>query len=693
MPGSPTSATDAQWSAQGNPQGNSQASAQGSVPDRRLDERRSSNSVDLGVDPPIEVDGRRHSDQDHRRVSLRWLSGTALTGVAGGLLIGSAVFAALDQTTNLAEEPQLAAMMPRSPERDTDTAHRGDRLVRPVDLIAARQTFRTPTTIRVGDREIVRTRNFTRVATTMTLTSTGLADDVPQFNPLRLLAGAPSQNENLQVELDHSRDDADVSFTSEDVGPIPEDNFGLSRPEVEAQVAETVKSAMRSGAQAPLALPSQMLLMRTSRANFNPGALSYANPTDSPITAPFSSIAVKMVAENVSVIPKSEANRDSDEQLIVVRRGETLDDVLKDTATKDQIRKIAAALGSRRGGGPVNEGQKVRVLLCDTDGNGQTSKVCRISVYTDENLESTAALADNGEYVQVAQAFLTPSKPIRKPADDDDDEEDSGGMRLYNSFFETALKQEIPRPVIDDLVRIFANDVDFQRATSAGDSFEAFYEESDEGEGRYDLLYASITARSETFKYYRYVSPDDNSIDFFDGNGRSTRRFLIRKPIAIGEQRSGFGMRRHPIMGYSRMHTGVDWAAPVGTPIVAAGNGTVIKAARESGYGNRVEIQHANGYITTYNHMTGFARGITEGVRVRQGQVVGFLGSTGLSTGPHLHYEVIVNGSFVDPLRIRLARTRELTGRQISDFRRERERIDDLMAKAPNATRVAQRTN
>jgi murein DD-endopeptidase MepM/ murein hydrolase activator NlpD len=141
------------------------------------------------------------------------------------------------------------------------------------------------------------------------------------------------------------------------------------------------------------------------------------------------------------------------------------------------------------------------------------------------------------------------------------------------------------------------------------------------------------------------------------------------------------------------MHTGVDWAAPRGTPIVSAGNGTVIKAARESGYGNRVEIQHANGYITTYNHMSGFARGMREGLRVRQGQVIGFLGSTGLSTGPHLHYEVIVNGNFVDPMRIRLARTRELNGRQLTEFRRERERIDELMQRAPAQQRFAARTN
>jgi murein DD-endopeptidase MepM/ murein hydrolase activator NlpD len=147
-------------------------------------------------------------------------------------------------------------------------------------------------------------------------------------------------------------------------------------------------------------------------------------------------------------------------------------------------------------------------------------------------------------------------------------------------------------------------------------------------------------------------------------------------------------MRRHPILGYTRMHTGVDWAAPIGTPIFAAGNGTVIKAGRESGYGNRVEIQHANGYITTYNHMSGFARGIKEGVSVKQGQTVGFLGMTGLATGPHLHYEVIVNGHFVDPLRVKLARTRELDQKTMAAFQRERQRIEALMTKAPGNVRT-----
>jgi murein DD-endopeptidase MepM/ murein hydrolase activator NlpD len=182
---------------------------------------------------------------------------------------------------------------------------------------------------------------------------------------------------------------------------------------------------------------------------------------------------------------------------------------------------------------------------------------------------------------------------------------------------------------------------------------------------------------------------DDLGIDFYDPSGRSTRKFLLRKPIASGELRSTFGMRYHPILHYSRPHNGVDWAAPIGTPIFSAGNGVVIKAAWTSGYGRRVEVEHNNGYVTTYNHMSAFARGLKEGQRIKQGQLVGYLGSSGLSTGPHLHYEVIVNGRFVDPLRVKLAKTRQFEGKMLSDFKRERDRIDGLMAKAPNASKVA----
>jgi len=380
----------------------------------------------------------------------------------------------------------------------------------------------------------------------------------------------------------------------------------------------------------------------------------------------------------------------------VIRRGETLEDVLRaNGASRDKAKAIAAALSPRRGEQPVSEGSKLKLLLADIDGGGL--QIVRVSVYADDVLTATAAVRDSGDFVRLTQEETGPlakAKPRRRAADEDEDEEDGGGMRLFDSLYETALKQEIPKPIIDTLVRVFANDVDYQRSVAGGDSIDVFYDENEESESRNELLYAAITTRNETYRFYRFVAPDDGAVGYFDENGRATDKFLIRKPIQSGEMRSGFGMRYHPILRYSRPHTGVDFAAPIGTPIFAAGNGVVLKASWDSGgYGRRVEVQHANGYVTTYNHMSGFAKGMVEGVRVRQGQVVGYLGSTGLSTGPHLHYEVMVNGHFVDPMRIKLSREKEFDGRTLALFKRERDRIDALLAKAPNAvgSRVAQR--
>jgi len=163
---------------------------------------------------------------------------------------------------------------------------------------------------------------------------------------------------------------------------------------------------------------------------------------------------------------------------------------------------------------------------------------------------------------------------------------------------------------------------------------------------------------------------------------------MAAKPMATGIMRSGYGWRRHPILGYSKMHTGVDWAAARGTPIYASGNGIVVTAGWESGYGKYVKLRHTNGYETAYGHMSAFARGIQPGTRVRQGQIIGYVGSTGLSTGPHLHYEILVNNRFVDPLKIKLPRGRVLDGPTLANFERDRDRYDGLMNRP--APRVAE---
>ncbi len=640
--------------------------------------------ADLGLEPAIETTGGPQRYLDRRRVSLRWFCGTILTGIAGAALISAATYAALDHQSNFAEAPQPAAPSYKESAYGINP-HKGDRLVKSIDIIADKQTFKAPTTIKVGDKEVVQIHSFTHIETSLLTTSAGFADQVPPFNPLQLLSDARNP---IDAQDDPQDDDSDVSYSIREL-PVQDVSTSavLSPEEVRAQVAEEVKSEVAAGNE-PFTLPPQLLLMRTRVSPL--GALAYANSSDPIASAPFSQIEVRMVPENVTVVPRSPAVQPTEmqERLVVLRHGDTLQSVLKAAGVgQDSIDSIVAAFQPKRGEPVVPEGRRLKLLMADLDGSGVNMSLARLSVYNDETLETTIAITDRGNYVRVGDA-----ESEAKNSTDDDDDDQGGGMQLYDSFYETALKQQIPKPIIDELVRIFANDVDFQRPVSSGDSFEALYDNGEEGEQRNELLYAAIVVHNETYRYYRYQTPDDGLVDFYDENGRSSRKFLIRTPIVGARMTSPFGMRFHPILGYARMHTGVDWAAPIGTPIFAAGNGTIVEVGWDAGYGRRIAIQHANGYMTTYNHLSGFARGIKQGVHVRQGQVIGYLGQTGLATGPHLHYEVLVNGHFVDPMRVKLARTREFDGKMLADFKRERDRIDALVARAPNgASLVASR--
>lgn len=634
-------------------------------------------------------------------MSLRWLAGSGLTGLIGAGLLGGAIYAAFDREANFAEAP-TRALLNRKDQGESEKVNpaKGDRLIKSVDIVAAKQTYKTPTAIRVGDHEVIKTRTFTRVSTTLTMSDTGLSADVPEFNPLKLLADSSNPTPEAP-EAAPAPDIVEVSFTVADLSTsqFNAPNGALSLDEVRAQVAETLKHAQSGGSKASPTLPPQLLLMRTSRASFdaNGPGLAYATPGNINVSSPFSSIEVRMVPENVTLAPRTtnpvgeaDAMRDVREKLLVIRRGEGLDEVLAAAGVqKSTIAAVKEAFSSRRANDAVSEGRRVKLSFAETEG-ASALQLARLTVYDDEKVKASVALADSGRYLLLenAPAADANAKSHKAQQGDDEDDEDSGGMRLYNSLYETALKQDIPRPIIDQMVRTFGNDVDFQRPVAGGDSIDAFFDNGEDGDHA-ELLYASITARGETYKYYRFQSMDDQGVDYFDPAGKSTRKFLVRKPITSGELRSVFGMRFHPILHYSRPHNGVDWAAPIGTPIFAAGNGTIVKAGWDSGYGRRVEIEHNNGYVTTYNHMSAFARGLREGARVKQGQIVGYLGASGLATGPHLHYEVIVNGHFVDPLRVRLAKTRQFEGKQLADFKKERDRIDGLMAKAPNSSQVA----
>jgi murein DD-endopeptidase MepM/ murein hydrolase activator NlpD len=290
------------------------------------------------------------------------------------------------------------------------------------------------------------------------------------------------------------------------------------------------------------------------------------------------------------------------------------------------------------------------------------------------------AWTEIGKYVAVD---VRSANSVASSGSDDDD--DGKGVRLYQSIYETALRNHVPRPVIDDLIRIYSYDVDFQRKVQPGDTFEILYAGEDENvsdNSKAEVLFALLTTGGETRKFYRYQTTDDNLVDYYDESGKSAKKFLVRKPVSDGNITSSFGGRNHPLLGYSKMHTGVDWGASMGTPIFAAGNGIIDKVGWEGGYGKYIRIRHANGYESAYGHMSAFARGMEQGKKVRQGQVIGYVGSTGLSTGAHLHYEILINGRFVDPMKIRLPRGRVLDGALLAGFERERARLDGMMTRA-----------
>ena len=243
---------------------------------------------------------------------------------------------------------------------------------------------------------------------------------------------------------------------------------------------------------------------------------------------------------------------------------------------------------------------------------------------------------------------------------------------IKNSVYGSAAKAGIPKSVVTEAIKIYSQNVDFQRDVHSGDTLEVMYKSHQTADGYVaktgDVLFAQLTLGGRKVPLYRYETAD-GSVDYYGPDGQSTKKTLMKTPIDGARVSSGFGMRRHPVLGYSKMHKGMDFAAATGTPIYAAGDGTIAKAGRFSSYGNYVRIRHRGDLDTAYGHMSKIAAGIRPGSRVKQGQVIGYVGTTGRSTGPHLHYEVLVDSRQVNPRGINLPIGQALAGRDLKKFK------------------------
>jgi len=244
---------------------------------------------------------------------------------------------------------------------------------------------------------------------------------------------------------------------------------------------------------------------------------------------------------------------------------------------------------------------------------------------------------------------------------------------IDSSLYVSAKNEGVPDGVILDLIKMYSWNVDFQRDIQSGDKFEVMYEEyaTDAGDivsGKSNIVYASLTLGERAMPFYLYKSASGDE-DFFDDKGQSAKKSLLKTPIDGARLSSGFGMRRHPVLGYSKMHKGIDFAAPRGTPIYAAGDGTIERIGPFSSYGNYIRIRHRRDLHTAYAHMKGFRSGLKSGSRVKQGQIIGYVGTTGRSTGPHLHYELMLNGKAVNPKSVKLPTGKMLAGKDLKSFK------------------------
>ena len=629
------------------------------------------NTSDPGDEPPLITDGRR-GPPDRREVSARWLAGTFLTGITASLLIGVALFAALDGRQQLATPPELATKDVLPAKNDAQDTIKGSRVVATVTKQKSRDRRRmdVSTMQKVGEREVIRTKPFEYVRMALAADHP-VSRQYPEFDAMSVFSdGARQQAQPANTgQIYGAKVESEISLRTIDF-PINAGNYDSTSDLTSDEVEKVVRSTGQLLTDGDVQIAS---LHYVDPIRFGNSDSSYT------LTQP---LGVRITQENVSItnrLPDGETNTGFSEDIIPFRTDEKIIDALnKNGYENEDAENIAEALAKLMNSPRLKAGSVLRVGVLSSE---KEDHIVRVTLYNGTTHIVTVALDDQKQYVPSDEPEMTPL--IQTAFDDSAPPPTLRGElpSVYDAVYKASFAYGMTNDMARQLVKMLANDVDLQAKITRSDTIEAFFslpEDSDSANEESQLLYVSANMGGTTRKFYRYQAPD-GGVEFYDENGRSAQQFLLRKPVPNGVFGSPFGGRRHPILGYVRMHTGVDWRAPRGSPILAAGNGVVEKAGWANGYGNQTIIRHGNGYQTSYNHQNAIASGVTPGARVRQGQLIGYVGSTGLSTGPHLHYEVIVNGAKVDPMRIRMPNSQSLSGKQLEVFMRERNRIDQLL--------------
>ncbi|MBT3990606.1 MAG: M23 family metallopeptidase [Rhodospirillaceae bacterium] len=375
-------------------------------------------------------------------------------------------------------------------------------------------------------------------------------------------------------------------------------------------------------------------------------------------------------------------------QLVKVGKGDTMMKIfIKAGVARKNAHRAIASLSKIYNPKRIRPGQDIEfvfepaAVLDKSDEATEKGELKQVTVQPDLYREYTVYQLDDDKFTAKFYKKAVKTKLARAEG------------KIKSSLYVSAVKAGLPVPVLMELIRIYSWDVDFQRSIRSGDQFEVMYERqvTETGElARYgNILFANLKLGKNNNPLYHHKDRKGFS-DYFDDKGRSARKALMRTPINGARLSSGFGRRRHPVLGYNKMHRGVDFAAARGTPIFAAGSGTVVYRARNGSYGNYIRIRHNSEYSTAYAHMSKFRGSVRRGSRVRQGQIIGYVGTTGRSTGAHLHYEILRRGRQTNPMRVKMPSGKQLKGKQLAKFMKSKSNIDFKLAGVPKSEKIAQ---
>lgn len=383
---------------------------------------------------------------------------------------------------------------------------------------------------------------------------------------------------------------------------------------------------------------------------------------------------------SLSLSEPEESVENNTSREVFVQKGDTLSKILfRQDLPVFEIQAIIDASKKLKNGIVLQLGQKITfdydLSMHDSDDDlvEETATLKRVAIALDKVKSIEILRTENGFIAQALEIplrrMLTKSSTIVK-----------------SDFMSAARALGISNSNAVDLVNIYSHQIDFQRQVKRGDNLDLIVEKYITEDGKFShygkVVFASLKLSGKAHNIYRYSHDGSDNVQYFSEDGKSVKRNLLRTPIGVARISSGFGNRKHPILGYTKMHKGVDFFAPKGTPIYAAGNGVITEIGWKSGFGKFIQIRHSSTLATAYGHSSAFAKGLTKGSTVKQGQVIAYVGQTGRATGPHLHYEVKINGKQVNPLSIKTSPGVELSGKHLHDFTAFKKRIHAAHAKA-----------